>query len=79
MNKHTISDLYQMQSLPLSAKIRMTQYRIREWVDCYGCRAAFYVTQRRRSRRKLKSPDWLRHLRECASEYGTLFSLPFFM
>ena len=36
MNKHTISDLYQMQSLPLSAKIRMTQYRIREWVDCYG-------------------------------------------
>ena len=36
MNKHTIGDLYQMQSLPLSAKIRMTQYRIREWVDYYG-------------------------------------------
>ena len=36
MNKHTINDLYQMQSLPLSAKIRMTQYRIREWVDYYG-------------------------------------------
>ena len=36
MNKHIISDLYQMQSLPLSAKIRMTQYRIREWVDYYG-------------------------------------------
>lgn len=36
MNKHTISDLYQMQSLPLSAKIRMTQYRIREWTDYYG-------------------------------------------
>lgn len=36
MNKHTISDLYQMQSLPLSAKIRMTEYRIREWVDYYG-------------------------------------------
>lgn len=36
MNKHTISDLHQMQSLPLSAKIRMTQSRIREWVDYYG-------------------------------------------
>ena len=36
MNKHTISDLYQMQSLPLSAKIRMTEYRIREWVEHYG-------------------------------------------
>ena len=34
--KHTISDLYQMQSLPLSAKIRMTQLRIRGWVDEYG-------------------------------------------
>lgn len=36
MNKHTISDLYQMQSLPLSAKIRMSQYRIEEWVDYFG-------------------------------------------
>lgn len=36
MNKHTMSDLYQMQSLSLSIKIRMTQYRIREWVDYYG-------------------------------------------
>lgn len=34
--KHTISDLYQMQSLPLRAKIRMTQLRIRGWVDEYG-------------------------------------------
>lgn len=34
--KHTISDLYQMQSLPLSAKIRMTENRIREWVDEFG-------------------------------------------
>ena len=32
-NKHTIGDLYQMQSLPLSAKIRMTQNRIRAWYD----------------------------------------------
>ncbi len=36
MSKHTIGDLYQMQSLPLPAKIRMTEYRIREWADCYG-------------------------------------------
>lgn len=35
-NKHTISDLYQMQMLPLSAKIRMTEHRIRAWVDEYG-------------------------------------------
>ena len=35
-NKHTLSDLYQMQSLPLSAKIRMTEYRIRQWIDEYG-------------------------------------------
>ena len=33
MNKHTISDLYQMQSLPLSAKIRMTEQRIRGWYE----------------------------------------------
>ena len=36
MNKHTMSDLHQMQTLPLSIKIRMTQRRIREWVDYYG-------------------------------------------
>lgn len=36
MNKHTTGDLHQMQSLPLSAKIQMTQYRIREWVEYYG-------------------------------------------
>lgn len=31
--KHTKGDLQQMQSLPLSAKIIMTQRRIREWYD----------------------------------------------
>ena len=36
MAKHTISDLYQMQSLPLSAKIQMTRQRIRGWIDEYG-------------------------------------------
>jgi len=35
-NKHTISDLYQMQALPLSAKIRMTERRIMDWIDYYG-------------------------------------------
>lgn len=36
MAKHTISDLYQMQSLPLSIKLRMTQNRIRGWINEYG-------------------------------------------
>ena len=36
MSKHTISDLYQMQSMPLNIKVRMTQNRIRSWVDEYG-------------------------------------------
>lgn len=31
-----MSDLYQMQSLPLSAKISMTERRINEWVDEFG-------------------------------------------
>ena len=35
-NKHTLSDLYQMQSLPLSAKIRMTEYRINQWIEEFG-------------------------------------------
>lgn len=35
MGKHVISDLWQMQSLPLEAKIRMTKYRIRQWVEYY--------------------------------------------
>lgn len=35
-NKHTISDLYQMQSLPLEAKVRMTERRLQDWYDFYG-------------------------------------------
>ena len=35
-NKHTIGDLKQMQSLPLSAKVRMTEYRIRQWYEEFG-------------------------------------------
>lgn len=34
--KHTISDLYQMRAMPLSIKVRMTENRIRQWVDEYG-------------------------------------------
>lgn len=33
MNRHNKDDLSQMQSLPLEAKILMTQRRIRDWVD----------------------------------------------
>lgn len=35
-NKHTISDLYQMQSLPLEAKIRMTERRLQDWYEYYN-------------------------------------------
>lgn len=35
-DRHTISDLYQMQSLPLEIKVRMTQRRIRDWVEYWG-------------------------------------------
>ena len=35
-SKHTLADLHQMQSLPLSAKIRMTKQRIKWWVDEFG-------------------------------------------
>lgn len=35
-NKHTISDLYQMQALSLGAKIRMTQQRIKDWYEHFG-------------------------------------------
>ena len=36
MAKHTMSDLYQMQSMPLSIKVRMTEERIRGWIEEYG-------------------------------------------
>ena len=35
-DRHTISDLYQMQSLPLELKVRMTERRIRDWVEYWG-------------------------------------------
>ena len=36
MGKHTIDELRQWQSLPLNLKVRMTETRIRGWVDEYG-------------------------------------------
>lgn len=36
MAERTIQDLWQMQGLPLSAKVKMTQQRIRDWVYAYG-------------------------------------------
>ena len=33
--KHQISDLYQMQSLPLEIKIIMTQRRLLDWYNHY--------------------------------------------
>lgn len=35
-NKHSQSDLIQMQSLPLEAKIRMTERRIRDWYEYWN-------------------------------------------
>lgn len=35
-NRHTITDLYQMQALPLSAKVRMTERRIDDWASEFG-------------------------------------------
>lgn len=34
--KHTMDELRQWQALPLSIKVRMTETRIRAWVDAYG-------------------------------------------
>ena len=36
VSKHTMTDLKQMQSLPLSDKIKMTERRIQEWIDEFG-------------------------------------------
>ena len=36
MNAHTIQDLKIMQKLPLEVKIRMTNQRIRDWINEFG-------------------------------------------
>ena len=36
MSERTIKDLQMMQALPLSVKVKMTQQRIRDWVNEYG-------------------------------------------
>ena len=35
-NRHTLQDLKYLQALPLDMKIRLTQQRIREWVNHFG-------------------------------------------
>ena len=35
-SKHTMSELRQLQALPLDLKIKKTELRIREWVDYWG-------------------------------------------
>lgn len=35
-DKRTLSDLYQLQALPLKLKIAMTKGRIRAWVNEFG-------------------------------------------
>lgn len=41
MGTHTITDLHQMQSLPLSAKIVMTKRRIEDWVNEFGVEGVY--------------------------------------
>ena len=36
MALHTIQDLKMRQALPLDIKVRMTQQRIREWINEFG-------------------------------------------
>lgn len=35
-SKHTMSDLYQMQGMPLDVKVKMTLRRIQEWYEAYN-------------------------------------------
>lgn len=39
--KHTIDDLRQMQALPLNLKIRLTEDRVRGWLDQYDAYVSF--------------------------------------
>ena len=36
MNRHTLAELQELQALPLDLKVRLTQQRIREWINHYG-------------------------------------------
>ena len=35
-NRHTLDELRQWQALPLNIKVRMTEERIRAWINTYG-------------------------------------------
>lgn len=48
MGKHTVDELRQWQALPLGIKIRMTQQRIRDWVNEYGVDFAWMQYVRRK-------------------------------
>ena len=61
-NKHQPSDLAQMQSLPLDAKIRMTDRRIDDWYDYWDGKVYVSISGGKDSqvlahRIKLRHPD----------------------
>lgn len=41
MGERTIQDLQQLQALPLSLKVRLTQDRIRQWVNEFGVNGVY--------------------------------------
>ena len=41
MNKHTTSELYQWQALPLEVKVLMTKQRIRDWVNYFSASGVY--------------------------------------
>ena len=41
MNKHTTSELYQWQALPLNVKVLMTKQRIRDWVNYFSASGVY--------------------------------------
>ena len=41
MGEHTLEDLQQFQALPLNLKIRLTQTRIRTWVNEFGSEGVY--------------------------------------
>ena len=52
--RHTPYDLFQMQALPLEAKIHMTQARIRTWLDSW---AKFEIVNKKTGRRRSVTRD----------------------